>query len=364
MGYRARGVPEYETLAARRPEEPEDPRKSPPPRHRRADRVPARRGARARRVPGRQPGRERPDQHAERPRLRLLRAGRRGRPGHLRQRLRPAVRALRLRAQRLRAHGAVQPPLDTPTSAASGAEHPAGRNPLGQVPGVSADRAWKRSVGRPDVQIAILDTGIRWNNGQLRKKVGLNEGRAAAAAARRTAPPARSTTATATARSTSTTTRTIRACRLRTAHDEADGMLDGSDMIAAFRRRRRRRRTATSTTSPGGTSSTTTTTPTTPRATAAPATTARAARRRPASRATRATAGRRLPALPDRADAVWDTFVADTNNFAQAALYAADNDIEVVEGAIGGLFNSRFAPGGVRLRLPARASSSRSSPPT
>src|SRR5439155_16665677 len=40
---------------------------------------------------------------------------------------------------------------------------------------------------------------------------------------------------------------------------------------------------------------------------------------------------------------VWDTFVVDTNNFAQAALYAADNNIEVVEGAIGGLFNSGFA---------------------
>src|SRR3989441_1980595 len=40
---------------------------------------------------------------------------------------------------------------------------------------------------------------------------------------------------------------------------------------------------------------------------------------------------------------VWDTFVVDTNNFAQAALYAADNNIEVVEGAVGGLFNSSFA---------------------
>ena len=39
---------------------------------------------------------------------------------------------------------------------------------------------------------------------------------------------------------------------------------------------------------------------------------------------------------------VWDTFVADANNLSQAALYAADNGIEVVEGAIGGLFNSRF----------------------
>ena len=40
---------------------------------------------------------------------------------------------------------------------------------------------------------------------------------------------------------------------------------------------------------------------------------------------------------------IWDTFVVDTNNFAQAALYAADNGIEVVEGATGGLFNSSFA---------------------
>ena len=61
---------------------------------------------------------------------------------------------------------------------------------------------------------------------------------------------------------------------------------------------------------------------------------------------------------------VWDTFVVDTNNFAQAVLYAADNGIEVVEGAVGGLFNSRFARSAFELRLPARASSSRSSRPT
>ena len=53
---------------------------------------------------------------------------------------------------------------------------------------------------------------------------------------------------------------------------------------------------------------------------------------------------------------VWDTFVVDTNNFAQAVLYAADNGIEVVEGAVGGLFNSRFARARLRVRVPARAS--------
>ena len=40
---------------------------------------------------------------------------------------------------------------------------------------------------------------------------------------------------------------------------------------------------------------------------------------------------------------VWDTFVVDTNFFAQGVGYAADNDIEVVEGAVGGLTNSRFS---------------------
>ena len=50
----------------------------------------------------------------------------------------------------------------------------AGRIPLGQVPGVSADRAWKYSTGAASVQVAILDTGIRWSNSGLRKKVALN----------------------------------------------------------------------------------------------------------------------------------------------------------------------------------------------
>ena len=42
----------------------------------------------------------------------------------------------------------------------------------------------------------------------------------------------------------------------------------------------------------------------------------------------------------------------DVNNFSQAALYAADNNIEVVEGAIGGLFNSRFGRAAFAERLP------------
>jgi hypothetical protein len=40
---------------------------------------------------------------------------------------------------------------------------------------------------------------------------------------------------------------------------------------------------------------------------------------------------------------VWDTFVADGNNFGMGMLYAADNGINVVEGADGSLYHSAFA---------------------
>jgi hypothetical protein len=39
---------------------------------------------------------------------------------------------------------------------------------------------------------------------------------------------------------------------------------------------------------------------------------------------------------------IWDTFVADANNFGLAVVYAADNGIDVVEGADGALYHSAF----------------------
>ena len=39
---------------------------------------------------------------------------------------------------------------------------------------------------------------------------------------------------------------------------------------------------------------------------------------------------------------VWDTFVADANNFGMAVMYAADNGIDVVEGADGAFYHSAF----------------------
>ncbi len=42
------------------------------------------------------------------------------------------------------------------------------------VSGVRADAAWKISTGSPDVVIAIMDTGIRWDNAGVRRKIWLN----------------------------------------------------------------------------------------------------------------------------------------------------------------------------------------------
>jgi hypothetical protein len=39
---------------------------------------------------------------------------------------------------------------------------------------------------------------------------------------------------------------------------------------------------------------------------------------------------------------IWDTFVADANNFGMAVLYATDNGVDVVEGADGALYHSAF----------------------
>ena len=40
---------------------------------------------------------------------------------------------------------------------------------------------------------------------------------------------------------------------------------------------------------------------------------------------------------------VWDTFVVPIDNYAMGVVYAASNGADVVEGAVGGLGNTRFA---------------------
>ena len=44
---------------------------------------------------------------------------------------------------------------------------------LGAV-GISLDRAWQHTIGRDDVVIAVLDSGIRWRSAELLRKLYLN----------------------------------------------------------------------------------------------------------------------------------------------------------------------------------------------
>src|SRR4051794_3217791 len=243
-------------------------------------------------------------------------------------------------------------PLDSHTQRLSAQNTLAGRNPLGQVPGVSADRAWKFSAGDPNVQVAIEDTGIRWSDRGLRRKIWLNRaelplpkhadgsdcaaydcnGDGAFNVDDYAADPRVSQAA---------------------GQDDADGMLDGSDLLAAFSNGDDADNNGyvdditgwdffDDDNDPYDASS--------------------------YSSANFHGTGRAQNAAEDGNDAaggigvcpqcqivpmrIWDTFVADTNNFAQAALYAADNHIEAVEGAIGGLFNSRFAQQAVAYAYP------------
>src|SRR5438876_292874 len=45
-----------------------------------------------------------------------------------------------------------------------------------QISGFNAAGAWKLERGRPDVAIAILDTGIKWDKESLRLQIHLNKG--------------------------------------------------------------------------------------------------------------------------------------------------------------------------------------------
>ena len=90
-----------------------------------------------------------------------------------------------------------------------------------QVSGFNAAGAWKIERGRPDVVVAILDTGIKWDELGLRRQIHLNTGELPlpqTAAPRSSRAPLAATdasTPTATEPSTSTTTPTTRASAAR-----------------------------------------------------------------------------------------------------------------------------------------------------
>ena len=219
----------------------------------------------------------------------------------------------------------------------------AGRNPLGQVAGVSADRAWKRTPGDPSVRIAIIDTGIKWDKRELRLRLALNRGEL----------PVPKTTGGANcgaddcngdgAFNVDDFANDPRVSKTA-GHDSADTLLDGSDLIAAF----------TDGTDDDGN--------------AYPddiagwdffdddndpydASSYSAGDGHGSGQAEGAVRegndGNGDLGVCPRCQFVplrnWDSFVPDTNYFSQGVTYAADNGIEVVEGAIGGLYNSRYA---------------------
>ena len=222
----------------------------------------------------------------------------------------------------------------------------AGRNPLGQIPGVSADRAWKRSIGRADVQVAILDTGVRWSNESLRAKIALNAGEL---------PTPQHSNGTACGSddcdgdgvfNVDDFSEDPRVSPNDGSDDEpeADSLLDASDLIAVF--------------SEGGDEDSNgypddiagwdffdDDNDPYDASSYSSASNHGTGRAQEAGQQTDDAEGGtgvcpRCTIVPLR---VWDTFVTDTNTFALASTYAADNDIEVVEAALGGLANTRFA---------------------
>ena len=192
----------------------------------------------------------------------------------------------------------------------------------------SVKTAWKITTGRPDVTIAVLDSGIKWNDAgamsDLRRKVRLNRASCRRRTRRRRARPGANCGG-YTTRYDCQRRRRLQRARLRVrlargpprpaprrarrtsldAAGPADRVLGRHATTTA---------TASSTTSPAGTSSTTTTTRSTTSSTAtAPA--RRATRRR--GRTTAATSARcpNCTVLPLR---VGESFIADVNRFAQA----------------------------------------------
>ncbi len=222
----------------------------------------------------------------------------------------------------------------------------AGRNPLGQIPGVSADRAWKRSIGVPAVHIAILDTGIRWSDPALRAKVALN-------AAELPTPQHADGSACGAddcngdgAFNVDDFAQDPRVSPASGHDDEpgADARLDASDLLAVFSDGNDDDgngyaddiagwdffdddndpydASSYSSASNHGTGR------------------AKEAGQQTDDGQDGTGVCPRCMIVPLR---VWDTFVPDTNNFGLASTYAADNGVKVVEAALGGLVNPSFA---------------------
>ncbi len=225
----------------------------------------------------------------------------------------------------------------------------AGDPACSQLSGVRADSAWKYSAGSANVSVAVLDTGIRWQDRELVNKVRLNRGEL---------PVPKHANATNCASydcngngafnvdDYSDDPRVSVAAGDDTSDtgSNADSFLDPSDLIATFSDgldddangyaddiagwdffdNDNDPYDASSCCSANGHGS---------------------GRAREAVAQTDNAAGAtgmcpRCQLMPLR---IWDSFVPPTDNWAYAVTYAADNGASVAEGAIGGLTNTQFA---------------------
>jgi hypothetical protein len=239
----------------------------------------------------------------------------------------------------------------------------AGDPSCSQLAGVRADTAWKYSTGDPRTVVAILDTGIEWQEEELVEKVHLNTAELVPPAVDSGAEPRGGdvpcdafTGRRFDANRDGAVNVLDYACDRRVAvaagDTEADQVLDASDLIARFSDDADDDGNgyvddiagwdffdddndpfdASSCCSADGHG--------TGRALEA------------ASTADEGRAGEpgvgEVGMCPDcqiMPLRVWDTFVVDTNMFALGTVYATDNGADVVEGAVGGLLNSSFARG-------------------
>ncbi|MGH2953291.1 MAG: S8 family serine peptidase [Solirubrobacterales bacterium] len=119
----------------------------------------------------------------------------------------------------------------------------AGDPECAQIAGIRADSAWKYSTGDPETVVAILDTGIRWQDRELVDKVHLNADELPQPLADRATPLARDTpcsefVAADDANGDGAFNVADFACDSRVAlaagDSESDDILDGSDLIATF----------------------------------------------------------------------------------------------------------------------------------
>ncbi|HEV8574510.1 MAG TPA: S8 family serine peptidase, partial [Dehalococcoidia bacterium] len=228
---------------------------------------------------------------------------------------------------------------------ASAQYHDAPRAGQGQVSGISADRAWKISTGSPEVEIAIIDTGIVWSNSELRQKIWLNRNELPVPNSASCTPPGGDP----------------HDCNNDGAFSVADyagdtrvdvnggphgapGAIDGEDLIVAFSNGTDAEGNGyiddiagwdffDDDNNPHDASS------------YASANNHGSGRAEEAGRETDNGSGEAAvcPGCRIMVLRLWDTFVAPADTYAMATLYAADNGADVQEVALGVLQNSRFS---------------------